>query len=51
LFDAQRFAEARDAFAHFVSAEKNNRSRFAMLGLSEFQLADYAKLSQRSKPV
>ena len=44
LFDAQRFAEARDSFAHFVSAEKKQPGPgFAMLGLSEFQLADYAK--------
>jgi tetratricopeptide (TPR) repeat protein len=44
LFDAQRFAEARDAFARFVSTEKKQQGPgFAMLGLSEFQLADYAK--------
>jgi len=44
LFDAQRFAEARDAFAHFVSVEKKQPGPgFAMLGLSEFQLAHYAK--------
>jgi len=44
LFDAQRFAEARDAFAHFVSAEKKQPGPgFGMLGLSEFQLANYAK--------
>jgi len=44
LFDAQRFAEARDAFAHFVSAEKKQPGPgYGMLGLSEFQLAHYAK--------
>jgi len=44
LFDAQRFPEASAAFAHFVSTEKKQQGPgFAMLGLSEFQLADYAK--------
>src|SRR5205085_6503131 len=38
------FTEARDAFAHFVSVElKEPGPGFAMLGLSEFQLKDYAK--------
>ncbi len=42
FFDAQRFPEARDAFAHFVSAEhKQPGPGFAMLGLTEFQLAHY----------
>jgi tetratricopeptide (TPR) repeat protein len=44
LFDASRFREARDAFAHFVSTEKKQPGPgFGMLGLSEFQLKDYAK--------
>src|SRR5437016_8293626 len=44
LFDARRFGEARDAFAHFVSTERKQPGPgFAMLGLSEFQLAHYAK--------
>ena len=44
FFDAQRFGEARDAFAHFVSTERKQPGPgFAMLGLSEFQLTDYAK--------
>jgi len=44
LFDAQRFGEARHAFAHFVSAEKRQPGPgFAMLGLSEFQLTHYVK--------
>jgi len=44
LFDGGRFTEARDAFAHFVSVElKEPGPGFAMLGLSEFQLKDYAK--------
>ena len=44
LFDAQRFQEARDAFAHFVLAERKQPGPgFAMLGLSEFQLTHYAK--------
>jgi len=44
LFDARRFLEARDAFAHFVSTERKQPGPgFAMLGLSEFQLTHYAK--------
>jgi len=44
LFDAGRFAEARDAFAHFVSVEHRQPGPgFAMLGLSEFQLKHYPK--------
>lgn len=44
LFDAGRFREARDAFAHFVSVEgKQPGPGFAMLGLSEFQLKNYPK--------
>jgi len=44
LFDAGRFSEARDAFAHFASVEqKQPGPGFAMLGLSEFQLKQYAK--------
>src|SRR5216110_409784 len=44
FFDAGRFAEARDAFAHFVTAERKQPGPgFAMLGLSEFQLKDYPK--------
>jgi len=44
LFDARRFREARDAFAHFVSTERRQPGPgFAMLGLSEFQLTHYAK--------
>ena len=42
FFDAGRFAEARDAFAHFVTTERKQPGPgFAMLGLSEFQLKDY----------
>src|SRR5215831_336134 len=44
LFDAGRFNEARDAFAHFVSVERKQPGPgFAMLGLVEFQLKDYPK--------
>jgi tetratricopeptide (TPR) repeat protein len=44
LFDASRFREARDAFAHFVSTEKKQPGPgFGMLGLSEIQLKNYAK--------
>jgi len=44
FFDAQRFGEARDAFAHFVSTERKQPGPgFAMLGLSEFQLTRYAR--------
>jgi tetratricopeptide (TPR) repeat protein len=44
LFDAGRFTEARDAFAHFVSIERKQLGPgFAMLGLSEFQLTHYPK--------
>src|SRR6267378_156188 len=44
FFDAQRFGEARDAFAHFVSTERKQPGPgFAMLGLSEFQLTHYSK--------
>jgi tetratricopeptide (TPR) repeat protein len=44
LFDAGRFAEARDAFAHFVSVERRQPGPgFGMLGLSQFQLKQYHK--------
>ena len=44
FFDAGRFVEARDAFAHFVSVERKQPGPgFAMLGLVEFQLKDYPK--------
>ena len=44
LFDARRFREARDAFAHFASIERNQPGPgFAMLGLSEFQLKHYTR--------
>lgn len=44
FFDAGRFHEARDAFAHFVSVERKQPGPgFAMLGLIEFQLKDYPK--------
>ena len=44
LFDARRFMEARDAFAHFVSVERKQPGPgFGMLGLSEFQLQHYPK--------
>ncbi len=44
FFDARRFGDARDSFAHFVSTERKQPGPgFAMLGLSEFQLANYAK--------
>ena len=43
-FDAQRFSEARDAFATFVGRERKQPGPgFAMLGLSEFQLGQYPK--------
>jgi tetratricopeptide (TPR) repeat protein len=44
LFDAGRFTEARDAFAHFASIERKQPGPgFAMLGLSEFQLKHYTR--------
>jgi tetratricopeptide (TPR) repeat protein len=44
LFDAGRFREARDAFARFTSVERKRPGPgFAMLGLSEFQLKQYAR--------
>ncbi len=44
LFDAGRFREARDAFAHFASIERKQPGPgFAMLGLSEFQLRHYTR--------
>jgi tetratricopeptide (TPR) repeat protein len=44
FFDAGHFTEARDAFAHFVAAERKQPGPgFAMLGLSEFQLKNYPK--------
>jgi tetratricopeptide (TPR) repeat protein len=43
LFDAGRFREARDAFVHFVTIERNQPGPgFAMLGLSEFHLRRYS---------
>src|SRR5256885_9128985 len=39
-----RSREARDAFAHFASIERNQPGLgFAMLGLSEFQLKHYTR--------
>src|SRR5690348_15141050 len=47
LFDAGRFREARDAFAHFASIERKQPGPgFAMLGLSEFQLKHYSRALQ-----
>lgn len=44
LFDADHYAEARDAFAHFVTVERKQPGPgFAMLGLTEFELKDYEK--------
>jgi tetratricopeptide (TPR) repeat protein len=44
LFDAGRFREARDAFAHFASIERKQPGPgFAMLGMSEFQLKHYTR--------
>lgn len=44
LFDTQRFREACDAFARFVTIEKKQPGPgFAMLGLSEFELKHYPK--------
>ena len=44
FFDAGRFAEARDAFVHFVVVERKQPGPgFGMLGLSEFQLKHYVK--------
>ncbi len=41
-FDSSRFAEARDAFMHFVAVEKTQPGPgFGMLGLSEFHLKHY----------
>lgn len=43
-FDSSRFAEARDAFLHFVTVEKKQPGPgFGMLGLSEFQLKHYSQ--------
>ena len=41
LYDARRYPEARDAFAHFVAVERKAGPGFGMLGLSEFQLGSY----------
>jgi len=44
LYDSERFLEARNAFAHFVSVERTQPGPgFAMLGLSEFHLKQYPK--------
>jgi tetratricopeptide (TPR) repeat protein len=41
-FDAGRFDEARNAFEHFLTTEREQRGPgFAMLGLTEFQLKQY----------
>jgi tetratricopeptide (TPR) repeat protein len=43
-FDAGRFLQSRDAFAHFVATEqKQPGPGFAMLGLSEYELKHYGK--------
>jgi tetratricopeptide (TPR) repeat protein len=43
LFDAGHFRDARDAFAQFVTIERNQPGPgFGMLGLSEFHLKHYA---------
>jgi len=44
LYDSERFLEARNAFAHFVSVERTQPGPgFAMLGLSEFHLKQNPK--------
>jgi tetratricopeptide (TPR) repeat protein len=44
LFDSGEFRQARDAFLHFVSVEHQQPGPgFGMLGLSEFELKDYAE--------
>jgi tetratricopeptide (TPR) repeat protein len=43
LFDSGRFLEARDAFAHFTTIEREQPGPgFAMLGVTEFELKHYA---------
>ena len=43
FFDEGRYPAAHDAFVHFVSAERNEPGPgFAMLGLSDFHLKQYA---------
>jgi tetratricopeptide (TPR) repeat protein len=43
LFDSKRFLEARDAFAHFTTMEREQPGPgFAMLGMTEFELKHYA---------
>ena len=44
LFDSDQFAQAHDAFLHFVSVEhKQPGPGFGMLGLTEFELKNYRK--------
>lgn len=44
LFDTRHFTEARDAFAHFVTIERNQPGPgYGMLGLSEFELKHHSK--------
>lgn len=43
LFDSRRFLEARDAFAHFTTIEREQPGPgFAMLGMTEFELKHYS---------
>lgn len=44
LFDSARFGEARDAFVHFISVERQQPGPgFAMVGLSDFELKRYTE--------
>ncbi len=43
LFDEGRYAEARDAFQHFIAGERAAGPGFGMLGLCEFRLKHYEK--------
>ena len=40
-FDAERFTDARDALARLVRLERDSALAWALLGLSEYQLAQY----------
>jgi tetratricopeptide (TPR) repeat protein len=44
FYDASQFAQAHDAFLHFVTVEHTQAGPgYGMLGLTEFQLKDYQK--------
>ncbi len=46
FYEQDRFSEARDAFARFVTVTPNPAPAYAFLGLCEYELKDYQRATQ-----